>query len=169
MDTWRMAFNFADRLLTIRSCHRLMCMCVAYVRDQVTSRPGQFVTRLRPRASLGRGRPPPAAPLTSPPRATRSFAVIWLSSERSGRLYAYHSAALACAWRACGRISQSSRHLMLVPKPRNRKWRLILRTCCPPPAAALRAAYARCARVFSLFFCLFHSVILPKKCLFSSQ
>ena len=53
---------------------------------------------------------------------------------------------------------------MLVPKPRNRKWRLILRTCCPPPAAALRAAYARCARVFSLFFCLFHSVILPKKC-----
>jgi hypothetical protein len=53
---------------------------------------------------------------------------------------------------------------MLVAKPRNRKWRLILRTCCPPPAAALRAAYARCARVFSLFFCLFHSVILPKKC-----
>ena len=46
-----MAFNFADRLLTIRSCHRLMCMCMAYVRDQVTSRPGQFVTRLRPRAS----------------------------------------------------------------------------------------------------------------------
>ena len=56
---------------------------------------------------------------------------------------------------------------MLVPKPRNRKWRLILRTCCPPPAAALRAAYARCARVFSLFFCLFHSVILPKKCRFT--
>ena len=127
-------------------------------RDQVTSRPGQFVTG-QPPSRLGRGRPPPAAPLTSPPRATRSFAVIWLSSERSGRLYAYHSAALACAWRACGRISQSSRHLMLVPKPRNRKWRLILRTCCPPPAAALRAAYARCARVFSLFFCLFHSVI----------
>ena len=68
--------------------------------------------------------------------------------------------------RACSRINQSSRHLMLVAKPRNRKWRLILRTCCPPPAAALRAAYARCARVFSLFFCLFHSVILPKKCLF---
>ena len=66
--------------------------------------------------------------------------------------------------RACSRINQSSRHLMLVAKPRNRKWRLILRTCCPPPAAALRAAYARCARVFSLFFCLFHSVILPKKC-----
>ena len=64
--------------------------------------------------------------------------------------------------RACSRINQSSRHLMLVAKPRNRKWRLILRTCCPPPAAALRAAYARCARVFSLFFCLFHSVILPK-------
>ena len=52
-----MAFNFADRLLTIRSCHRLMCMCVAYVRDQVTSRPGQFVTRLRPRASGAAGRP----------------------------------------------------------------------------------------------------------------
>ena len=68
--------------------------------------------------------------------------------------------------RACSRINQSSRHLMLVAKPRNRKWRLILRTCCPPPAAALRAAYARCARVFSLFFCLFHSVILPKKCLY---
>ena len=50
-----MAFNFADRLLTIRSCHRLMCMCVAYVRDQVTSRPGQFVTRLRPRASGAAG------------------------------------------------------------------------------------------------------------------
>ena len=86
-----------------------MCMCVAYVRDQMTSRPGQFVTRLRPRASLGRGRPPPAAPLTSPPRATRSFAVIWLSSEKSRRLYACHSAALACAWRACSRINQSSR------------------------------------------------------------
>ena len=120
-----------------------MCMCVAYVRDQVTSRPGQFVTRLRPRASGAAG-PRPAAPLTSPPRATRSFAVIWLSSERSGRLYAYHSAALACAWRACSRINQSSRHLMLVAKPRNRKWRLILRTCCPPPAAALRAAWGAC-------------------------
>ena len=45
---------------------------------------------------------------------------------------------------------------MLVAKPR---------TCCPPPAAALRAAYARCARVFSLLFCRFHSVILPPKCL----
>ena len=146
-----------------------MCMCVAYVRDQVTSRPGQFVTRLRPRASgaASRRRAPAARPLTSPPRATRSFAVIWLSSEMSGRLYAYHSAALACAWRACSRINQSSRHLMLVAKPRNRKWRLILRTCCPPPAAALRAAYARCARVFSLFFCLFHRVTLPKKCHFS--
>ena len=29
----------------------------------------------------------------------------------------------------------------LVAKLRNRKWRLILRTCCPPPAAALRAAW----------------------------
>ena len=156
-----MAFNFADRLLTIRSCHRLMCMCVAYVRDQVTSRPGQFVTRLRPRASGAAGRR--RLPLRLPRRARRSFAVIWLSSERSGRLYAYHSAALACAWRACGRISQSSRHLMLVPKPRNRKWRLILRTCCPPPAAALRAAYARCARVFSLLFLSFSQCNFTKK------
>ena len=57
----------------------------------------------------------------------------------------------------------------LVAKLRNRKWRLILRTCCPPPAAALRAAYARRARVFSLFFCLFHSVILPKKCHFLAK
>ena len=45
---------------------------------------------------------------------------------------------------------------MLVAKPRNRKWRLILRTCCPKPAAALRAAYALRARFFSPF----HSVIL---------
>ena len=29
---------------------------VAYVRDQVTSRPGLFVTRLRPRASGAAGR-----------------------------------------------------------------------------------------------------------------
>ena len=29
-------------------------------------------------------------------------------------------------------------------KLRNRKWRLILRTCCPPPAAALRAAWGAC-------------------------
>ena len=79
-----------------------MCMCVAYVRDQMTSRPGQFVTRLRPRASLGRGRPPPAAPLTSPPRATRSFAVIWLSSERSGRLYAYHRTQRGAGLRMAG-------------------------------------------------------------------
>ena len=136
------------------------------LRQRPSDQPSRAICDPSTPSRLGRGRPPPAAPLTSPPRATRSFAVIWLSSERSGRLYAYHSAALACAWRACGRISQSSRHLMLVPKPRNRKWRLILRTCCPPPAAALRAAYARCARVFSLFFCLFHSVILPKKCRF---
>ena len=33
---------------------------------------------------------------------------------------------------------------MLVAKPRNRKWRLISRTCCPPPAAALRAAWGAC-------------------------
>ena len=32
----------------------------------------------------------------------------------------------------------------LVAKLRNRKWRLILRTCCPPPAAALRAAWGAC-------------------------
>ena len=139
------------------------------LRQRPSDQPSRAICDPSTPSRLGRGRPPPAAPLTSPPRATRSFAVIWLSSERSGRLYAYHSAALACAWRACGRISQSSRHLMLVPKPRNRKWRLILRTCCPPPAAALRAAYARCARVFSLLFSLFHSVILPKKCLFSSM
>ena len=136
------------------------------LRQRPSDQPSRAICDPSTPSRLGRGRPPPAAPLTSPPRATRSFAVIWLSSERSGRLYAYHSAALACAWRACSRINQSSRHLMLVAKPRNRKWRLILRTCCPPPAAALRAAYARCARVFSLFFCLFHSVILPKKCLF---
>ena len=136
------------------------------LRQRPSDQPSRAICDPSTPSRLGRGRPPPAAPLTSPPRATRSFAVIWLSSERSGRLYAYHSAALACAWRACSRINQSSRHLMLVAKPRNRKWRLILRTCCPPPAAALRAAYARCARVFSLFFCLFHSVILPKKCPF---
>ena len=51
--------------------------------------------------------------------------------------------------------------LELMAKPRNRKWRLILRTCCPPPAAALRAAYARAAlrcvraRFFSLFLSVF--------------
>ena len=33
---------------------------------------------------------------------------------------------------------------MLVAKPRNQKWRLISRTCCPPPAAALRAAWGAC-------------------------
>ena len=33
---------------------------------------------------------------------------------------------------------------MLVAKPRSRKWRLISRTCCPPPAAALRAAWGAC-------------------------
>ena len=33
---------------------------------------------------------------------------------------------------------------MLVAKPRNRKWRLISRPCCPPPAAALRAAWGAC-------------------------
>ena len=32
----------------------------------------------------------------------------------------------------------------LVAKLRNRKWRSILRTCCPPPAAALRAAWGAC-------------------------
>ena len=34
----------------------------------------------------------------------------------------------------------------LVAKLRNRKWRLILRTCCPPPAAALRAAWGELRR-----------------------
>ena len=120
------------RLTIFYGCCRLMCMWL-YV-----SRPGQFVTRLFVR------------PLAAPPRAARSFAVIWLSSERSGRLYACHSAALACAWRACSRINQSSvrptlhRILMLVAKVRNRKWRLISRTCCPPPAAALRATQGAC-------------------------
>ena len=33
---------------------------------------------------------------------------------------------------------------MFVAKPRNQKWRLISRTCCPPPAAALRAAWGAC-------------------------
>ena len=71
---------------------------VAYVRDQVRSdQPSRAICDPSTPSRLGRGRPPPAAPLTSPPRATRSFAVIWLSSERPGRLYAYHSAALACA------------------------------------------------------------------------
>ena len=65
--------------------------------------------------------------------------------------------------RACSRINQSSRHLMLVAKPRNRKWRLILRTCCPP----LRRRCAPPTRArFLFFFCLFHSVILPTKCQF---
>ena len=114
------------------------------LRQRPSDQPSRAICDPSTPSRLGRGRPPPAAPLTSPPRATRSFAVIWLSSERSGRLYAYHSAALACAWRACSRINQSSRHLMLVAKPRNRKWRLILRTCCPPPAAALRAAWGAC-------------------------
>ena len=36
------------------------------------------------------------------------------------------------------------RILMLVAKVRNRKWRLISRTCCPPPAAALRATQGAC-------------------------
>ena len=43
--------------------------------------------------------------------------------------------------------------------PQNRKWGAILRTCCPPPAATLHAAYARCARVR---FSPFRSVILPR-------
>ena len=33
---------------------------------------------------------------------------------------------------------------VLVAKVRNRKWRLISRTCCPPPAAALRATQGAC-------------------------
>ena len=80
------------------------------LRQRPSDQPSRAICDPSTPSRLGRGRPPPAAPLTSPPRATRSFAVIWLSSERSGRLYAYHSAALACAWRAYSRINQSSRH-----------------------------------------------------------
>ena len=93
-----MAFNFADRLLCLNN--QVMSPLNVHVRglrQRPSDQPSRAICDPSTPSRLGRGRPPPAAPLTSPPRATRSFAVIWLSSERSGRLYAYHSAALACA------------------------------------------------------------------------
>ena len=76
------------------------------------------------------------------------------------------AAALRAAWGACGApggalsarpsvvfVGGSAlvsldlyRISTLVAKLRNRKWRLILRTCCPPPAAALRAAWGELRR-----------------------
>ena len=136
------------------------------LRQRPSDQPSRAICDPSTPSRLGRGRPPPAAPLTSPPRATRSFAVIWLSSERSGRLYAYHSAALACAWRACSRINQSSRPtlyrilfliLMFVrgkcaePKMAFNFAHLLSAACggAPRRSGRLRRPLARCARFFS--------------------
>ena len=65
MDTWRMAFN----LRTGSFNNQVMSPLNVHVRglrqrDQVTSRPGQFVTRLRPRASGAAG--PAGCPVDFP-------------------------------------------------------------------------------------------------------
>ena len=83
MDIWRrMASNFADLPDPFNNPLRLLLLNVHVALRQ----PSRAICD-------------PSTAVGCP--AARSFAVIWLSSERSGRLYACHSAALACAWRAC--------------------------------------------------------------------
>ena len=69
MDTWRMAFNFADRLLCLNN--QVMSPLNVHVRglrQRPSDQPSRAICDPSTPSRLGRGRPPPAAPLTSPPR-----------------------------------------------------------------------------------------------------